>query len=147
MAHQYFSLFSRFVWIVSRTPVIIPIIITLCEFFTSVLRSVFLLKSPRVFSVPLCIVTDLNSFWVEMVSMLPLIFTSPRFLLSQSSAAVEYTDCIPVESYDPTPKSVLKMTLNNLMVRSCHSGALGNAEYTFIAIALKSSLVRSGSTW
>ena len=42
---------------------------------------------------------------------------------------------------DKTPlTSVLDMTLNILMV-----GALGNAEYPFIAIALRSSLARSGS--
>ena len=43
----------------------------------------------------------------------------PRFLdLSKSTAesiwAVEYTDCIIV---DPTPMTVLDMTLNHLMVR------------------------------
>ena len=40
---------------------------------------------------------------------------------AQSAEAVEYTDCI--------------------------SGSLGNAEYSFIDIATRSTLARSGSTW
>ena len=40
-----------------------------------------------------------------------------------------------------SPMSVLIMTLNS------NAGALGNAEYPFIAIASRSTLVQSGSTW
>ena len=38
---------------------------------------------------------------------------------------------------------VLDMTLNNLI----NSGALGNMEYSFIAIALRYTLTWSGNTW
>ena len=41
--------------------------------------------------------------------------------------------------------SVLDMTLNWL--GSSDAGALGNAEHPFIAIAPRSTLARSGSTW
>ena len=47
----------------------------------------------------------------------------------------------------PPQTSVLDMTLNNLMVCSSNAGALGNAEYPFIAIAPRSTLARCGSTW
>ena len=47
-----------------------------------------------------------------------------------SAGAVEY-DCI----------SVLSMTLN------CYPGALGNMEYSFIAITLRSTLMQSGNTY
>ena len=45
------------------------------------------------------------------------------------------------------PTSVLDMTLNNLMVRFQQCWSFGNAEYPFIAIAPRSTLARSGSTW
>ena len=45
-------------------------------------------------------------------------------MLAQSGGAAEYTDCI-----------------------SAGDGDLGNVEYPFTAIAPKSTLVRSGSTW
>ena len=44
-------------------------------------------------------------------------------------------------------KSVLDMRLNNLMVSSSNSGALGNTENPLIAIAPGSTLARRGSTW
>ena len=47
----------------------------------------------------------------------------------------------------PPLTSVLDMTLNNLMVRFQQCWALGNAEYPFIAIAPRSTLAQSGSTW
>ena len=40
----------------------------------------------------------------------------PNFI-SPVGGAVEYTECISAEEYDPSPMSVLDMTLNNLMVR------------------------------
>ena len=43
-----------------------------------------------------------------------------RFLnlsVSQSAGAIEYTNCIYTEAYDPSPTNVLDMTVNNLMVR------------------------------
>ena len=47
----------------------------------------------------------------------------------------------------PLPMSVLDMTLNNLIVCSRNAGALGNVDYVFIAIAPRSTLAQSGSTW
>ena len=46
---------------------------------------------------------------------------------------------------NPPTKSVLDMTLNNLMVRFQQCRILGNVEYSFIAIAPKSTLAQSGS--
>ena len=71
------------------------------------------------------------------------IYTVKWFQVAQSAGAVEYTDCF---SADPPPQRVSwYMTLNDLMVRfqQCWSFA----EYPFIAIAPRSTLARSGSTW
>ena len=43
--------------------------------------------------------------------------------------------------------SVLDMTLKNLWWGSSDAGALGIAEYLIIAIALRPTLARAGSTW
>ena len=47
----------------------------------------------------------------------------------------------------PRPTSVLDMTLNNLMVRLKWCRSFGNVEHLFIAIAPRSTLAQSGSTW
>ena len=66
----------------------------------------------------------------------------------QSAGVVEYADCTSAEGYypPPPPMIVLDTTLNNMMMRFCNAGALGNTDYLVIAIALKSTLTRSGST-
>ena len=38
--------------------------------------------------------------------------------IAQSAGAVEYTDCFFADGQDPSPTSVLYMTLNNLMMNS-----------------------------
>ena len=78
-----------------------------------------------------------NDIWRDLILIV---------IIAQSAGAVEYTDCFSAEGYDP-PMSVLDMTLNNLMVRFWSAGALANTEYTFIAIAPRSTLARSGSIW
>ena len=55
--------------------------------------------------------------------------------IAQLAVAIEY------------PKSVLDMTLNNLMVRFQWCCSFGDAEHPFITIAPRSSLARNGSTW
>ena len=45
------------------------------------------------------------------------------------------------------PTRVLDMTLNNLMVRFQECWSFGKTEYHIIAIAPRSTLARSGSTW
>ena len=77
-----------------------------------------------------------------------VLFSTNHELSSQSffawlAGAVEYTDCFSTEGKTPPQTTVLDMTLNNLIVRFL----LGNAEYHFIAIAPRSTLARSGSTW
>ena len=67
--------------------------------------------------------------------------------VAQSAGAVEYTDCTSAEGVRPPLTSVLDMTLNNLMVRFQQCWSFGNVEYPFIAIAPRSTLARSGSTW
>ena len=39
------------------------------------------------------------------------------FKIVQLAGAAEYTECFSGEGYDPTPMSVLDMTLKNLMMR------------------------------
>ena len=71
-----------------------------------------------------------------------------HFIIAQSAGAVKYTNCTSAEGYDPQQRSVMYMTLNNLMVwGSSIAGALGNVKYSFIAIAPRSTLFQSGSTW
>ena len=93
-----------------------------------------------------------RSFWPQLV--LPLRVTVylvtmqlrgiPYCPAAQSTRTVEYSDS--AEGWD-SPTSVLDMTLNILMVRLHNAGNLKNSEYHFIAIAPKSILSRSGSTW
>ena len=45
-----------------------------------------------------------------------VLLRSSKAVVAQSAGAVEYTDCISVEGYEPLT-SVLDMTLNSLMVR------------------------------
>ena len=62
--------------------------------------------------------------------------------MAQNAGAAEYTDCISAEGYDTSkecPRCDTKQSNGN-------AGTLGNAEYPFIAIALRSTLVPSGST-
>ena len=47
---------------------------------------------------------------------------------SLSDGVLEYIDFFSAEGWDPSPTSVLDMTLNNLMVGSSDAGVLGNAE-------------------
>ena len=55
--------------------------------------------------------------------------------MTQSAGAVEYIDCIIAEELDPPP-SVPDVTLNNLSNTGfSNTGALGNVEYPFFAIA------------
>ena len=70
-----------------------------------------------------------------------------RVSVAQSAGAVEYTDCISAKCYPPPATSVLYMTLNNRMVRFKKCWALNNAMYPFLALAPRSTLARSGSTW
>ena len=66
--------------------------------------------------------------------------------LAQSAGAVEYTDCIYAEGIGPPPTTVLHMTLNNLTMR-LQSWSFGEwGWYSFIAIAPRSTLARSGSS-
>ena len=59
---------------------------------------------------------------------------------AQSAQAVEYTDSISADGEDLLPPRLNKYTGYN-------TGALGNTEHPIIAIAPRSSLTRSGSTW
>ena len=56
----------------------------------------------------------------------------------QAAAALEYTDCI-------SPTSAPDMTLKIWLLGSYNAGVLGNAEYPFIALAPRSTLVWSDS--
>ena len=60
--------------------------------------------------------------------------------VAQLTGAVEYTDCFPVEEYDPTTNECPGYDTK-------HSEALGNAGHPFIAVASRSTLNRSGCTW
>ena len=65
----------------------------------------------------------------------------------QSARAVEYTDCISTEGNTQPRMSVLHMTLKYLIVISSNAGALGNAEFHFIAIAPRSTVPKNVSIW
>ena len=58
---------------------------------------------------------------------------------AQSPRAVEYANCI-------SAMSVLDMTLNGIWWWGSSPEALGNVEYSFIAITPRSTLTLSGST-
>ena len=58
----------------------------------------------------------------------------------------EYTDCASAE-VKTLPTSALDMTLNNLMVRFQEWWSFGECGLPLIAIAPRSILARSGSTW
>ena len=66
--------------------------------------------------------------------------------MSQLAGTVEYTDCISVEGYD-SPRVSWIWHKAIWWWGSSNAGALGNAEYPFIAIAPKSTLAQSGSIW
>ena len=64
----------------------------------------------------------------------------PKTDTAQSDGAVVYTDCISAEGLDPpTPSKYPRYDIKQ-------AGALGNAEYPFIAITLRSTLAQNGST-
>ena len=63
------------------------------------------------------------------------------FNRAPSAGAVEYTNCISAEEYN-SPKECPDNDIKQSDV-----GALGSADYSFIAIALRSTLPRSGNTW
>ena len=93
-----------------------------------------------------------DTFWVLLTrfatqawsTILESVSLSLHDFAALMAGAVKYTNFISEEGQDPPPTSVLDMTLNNLIVRL---QSLGNAEYLFIAIALRSTLAQSGSTW
>ena len=64
--------------------------------------------------------------------------------MAQSAGAVEYTDCISAEGFSQNecPGYNTKQWWD-----SSNAGVLRNAKYYFIAIALRSTLAQSGSTW
>ena len=66
--------------------------------------------------------------------------------IAQSAVAVEYTDRTSAEGQKPQRVPCLwHETI--WWWGSSNVGALGNAEYPFIAIAPRSTLARSDSTW
>ena len=70
----------------------------------------------------------------------------PYQSLALLAGAVEYTDCISAKEYDPPtecPRYDIKQFDDEAPVML---GALGNAEYPFVAIAPRSLLARSSST-
>ena len=96
------------------------------------------------------------------------------FFFAQSTGAVEYTNCVSAEGYDPPPNECPwwpirlgllntstafrqrgKTSLMSVLIwqqtiwwwGSNNSWVLGNALYLFNAIARRSTLARSGSTW
>ena len=68
---------------------------------------------------------------------------SSNNVISNNKIGPEYTDCISVEGYD-SPNENLGYDTKQSDYEI--TGALGNAEYPFIAIAPWSTLARSGST-
>ena len=82
---------------------------------------------------------------VKLISVVIGVFgTIPKCLVAQSAGAVEYTDCFPAERLDPHNECPGYDTKQS--DGEDPAGALGNAEYPFIAIAPRSILARSGST-
>ena len=73
----------------------------------------------------------------------PIVNEQRRKMVAQLSGATEYTDCTSVEGQDPSPNEGPGYDTK----QSDGTGALGNAEYPFIAVAPRSTLARSGSTW
>ena len=83
---------------------------------------------------------SINNFYAthyfHFIHFFEIVYTKYLFLIAQSAGAE-----------DPPPTSVLDMTLKIWWWGSSDAGALGNADYPFIAIAPRSTLARSGSTW
>ena len=69
-----------------------------------------------------------------------IIVISPFMFIAQSAGAVEYTD----HPANKCPGYDTKQSDGQVL---CIAGDLGNAEYPFTAIASRSTLARSGSTW
>ena len=54
---------------------------------------------------------------IPLVLITPINTTCTNTTFAQSAGTVEYTNCFSAEGLDPTPMSVLDMTLNYLMMR------------------------------
>ena len=69
--------------------------------------------------------------------------------VAQSAGAVEYTECFSAEGQEPPPPQ--RVSWYDAKQSDGEVPAMlelwGNAEYPFIAIAPRSTLPRSGSTW
>ena len=68
------------------------------------------------------------------------------FMIAQSAEAAEYTDCTSAKRYqtlNECPGNEPKRSDGEVPI---DAGALWNAGYSFIAIAPRSTLARSGST-
>ena len=59
--------------------------------------------------------------------------------MAQSAGAIRYTDCTSADGVWPTTNECPVMTLR-ILIGSSNDGALGSAEYSFIAIAPRSTL-------
>ena len=69
-------------------------------------------------------------------------------VIAQFAWASEYTDCFSTKGEDSTPQRVSCIWHWTIWWwGSSNAGALGNAEYSFIAITPRSTLAQSGSTW
>ena len=88
--------------------------------------------------------------YCNLFSFAFFIFFSRPCIDAYTQSSTRSVGCTPTASQQRSktpPTSVLDITLNNLMVSLQWCQSLGNAEYPFIAIALRSILALSGSTW
>ena len=69
------------------------------------------------------------------------------FSVSLVGQAVEYIDCMSEKEYPPQAKTIVDMTLKNWWWVSSKAGALGNMEYSVLAITPCSITAGSGSIW
>ena len=76
-----------------------------------------------------------------MYEKIILIKTTFHRFHAQSVGAIEYTDCMSAERQD-TPKECPRYD-----IKQSDDELPGNEEYLFIAIAPRSTLAWSGSTW
>ena len=60
--------------------------------------------------------------------------------MAQSAGAAEYPDCFSAEEIDSSSEYPVMWHLTIWSSGSSNAGALGNAEYSFIAIAPRSTL-------
>ena len=92
------------------------------------------------------LVFGLDSLFNGISTFVSYLMPKPS-LLCPSRLGLQNTPTVSLKRCKTSPTSVRDMTLKIWWWGSSNAGALWNAEYPFIAIAPRSTLARSDSTW